>query len=91
MPSKYVLGVRLLFDPDYLFGREGDIHVWAEDRIEWERVIETLAEAGCSVAWREDYLNYNPEYPEDLYTTYGERGCTDMTALAARRGGPEPA
>ena len=91
MPSKYVLGARLLFDPDYLFGREGDIHVWAEDRIEWDRVIETLAEAGCSVAWREDYLNYNPEYPDDLYTAYSERGCTDMTALAARRGGPEPA
>jgi SAM-dependent methyltransferase len=32
MPSKYALGVRLLFDPDYLFGSEGDIHVWAEDR-----------------------------------------------------------
>lgn len=92
MPSKYVLGVRLLFDPDYLFGREGDIHVWAEDRIEWERVIEALADAGCSVAWREDYLNFNPEYPEDLYTAYSERGCSDMTALAARRdGGPGPA
>jgi ubiquinone/menaquinone biosynthesis C-methylase UbiE len=92
MPSKYVLGVRLLFDPDYLFGNEGDIHVWAEDRIEWDRVIEALEESGCSVAWREDYLNYNPDYPDDLYRAYRDRGCTDMTALAARRGGePAPA
>lgn len=92
MPSKYLLGVRLKLDPDYLFGSEGDIHVWAEDRIEWDRVIETLAEAGCSVAWREDYLNYNPEYPDDLYRAYRDRGCTDMTALAARRAGaPERA
>ena len=86
MPSKYALGVRLLLDPDWLFGREGDIHVWAEDRIEWDRVIATLQEAGCDVAWREDYLNYNPDYPDDLYESYRERGCTDMTALAARRG-----
>jgi SAM-dependent methyltransferase len=90
MPSKYVLGVRLLLDPDYLFGREGDIHVWAEDRIEWDRVIEALADAGCSVLWRDDYLNYNPDYPEDIYTAYRERGCSDMTALAARRAGPAP-
>ena len=85
MPSKYALGARLLLDPDYLFGREGDIHVWAEDRIEWDRVIEALEGAGCEVAWREDYFNYNPEYPDDLYEAYRDRGCTDMTALAARR------
>jgi SAM-dependent methyltransferase len=91
MPSKYALGVRLLFDPDYLFGREGDIHVWAEDRIEWDRVIETLEEAGCAVLWREDYFNYNPDYPDDLYEAYRDRGCTDMTALAARRAAPAPA
>jgi SAM-dependent methyltransferase len=92
MPSKYALGMRLLFDPDYLFGSEGDIHVWAEDRIEWDRVIEALRDAGCAVAWREDYLNYNPDYPDDLYEAYRERGCSDMTALAARRaGGPAPA
>jgi SAM-dependent methyltransferase len=92
MPSKYALGVRLLFDPDYLFGVEGDIHVWAEDRIEWDRIVEALEESGCAVAWREQYLNYNPEYPEDLYEAYRDRGCSDMTALAARRaGGPAPA
>jgi SAM-dependent methyltransferase len=92
MPSKYALGVRLVFDPDYLFGSEGDIHVWAEDRIEWERVIEALEASGCEVAWREDYLNYNPAYPDDLYEAYRDRGCTDMTALAARRAGaPGPA
>ena len=89
MPSKYALGVRLLFDPDYLFGIEGDIHVWAEDRIEWDRVVEALEESRCEVAWREDYLNHNPDYPEDLYEAYRDRGCSDMTALAARRaGGP---
>ena len=87
MPSKYALGVRLLFDPDYLFGIEGDIHVWAEDRIEWDRVVEALQESGCEVAWREDYLNHNPDYPEDLYEAYRDRGCSDMTALAARRAG----
>jgi SAM-dependent methyltransferase len=88
MPSKYVLGVRLLFDPDYLFGSEGDIHVWAEDRIEWDLVVGALEAAGCNVLWREDYLNWNADYPTDLYETYRERGCTDMTALTARRGGP---
>jgi SAM-dependent methyltransferase len=91
MPSKYALGVRLLFDPDYLFGREGDIHVWAEDRIEWERVVAALDAAGCAVVWRQDYLNYNPDYPDDLYGAYRDRGCTDMTALAARRAGRAPA
>jgi SAM-dependent methyltransferase len=91
IPSKYALGIRLLFDPDWLFGREGDIHVWAEDRIEWDRVTLTLEAAGCEVAWRQDYFNYNPDYPRDLYEAYRERGCTDMTALAARRVAPAPA
>jgi SAM-dependent methyltransferase len=85
MPSKYALGVRLLFDPDYLFGSEGDIHVWAEDRIEWDRVVAALEDGGCQVAWRDDYLNYHPDYPDDLYDAYRDRGCSDMTALAARR------
>ena len=92
MPSKYLLGVRLLLDPGYLFGREGDIHVWAEDHVEWDRVIAALEEVGCSVAWRDDYLGFDPGYPDDLYRAYVERGCSDMTALAARRdGGPAPA
>jgi ubiquinone/menaquinone biosynthesis C-methylase UbiE len=88
MPSKYVLGVRLLLDPDHLFGSEGDIHVWEGDRIEWDRVIGALEDGGCSVLWREDYLNFHPDYPDDLFSSYRERGCTDMTALAARRGEP---
>lgn len=86
MPAKYLLGVRLLFDPDYLFGNEGDIHVWEHDRIEWDAVIATLESSGCSVAWRADYLSYDPAYPEDLYRSYRARGCTDMTVVAARRG-----
>jgi SAM-dependent methyltransferase len=85
MPSKYALAVRLKLDPDYLFGHEGDIHVWPDDHIEWDSVIRALADAGCEVAWREDYLNYHPEYPDDLYEAYRSRGCSDMTALAARR------
>jgi hypothetical protein len=50
-------------------------------------VVEALEDAGCEVAWREDDLNHTPDYPRDLYEAYRDRGCTDMTALAARRAG----
>jgi SAM-dependent methyltransferase len=85
MPSKYVLGLRLLVDPDYLMGIEGDIHVWAEDHIAWNRIEERLGASGCEVVAREDYLNYHEGYPDDLYAAWRDSGCTDMRCLLARR------
>ena len=86
MPSKYVLGVRLLFDPDYLYGHEGDIHTWPEDHIEWDRIAERLHAAGCEVVAREDYLNFHGDYPAEIYAEWRDRGCTDMACLVARCG-----
>jgi SAM-dependent methyltransferase len=85
IPAKYVHAVRLRIDPAYFVRREGDIHVWPEDRIEWDRILDRLAQAGCRLVWRDDYLNYHAGYPDDLYAAWRDRGCTDMSCVVARR------
>jgi ubiquinone/menaquinone biosynthesis C-methylase UbiE len=84
IPGKYVLGVRLLFDPDYLFGSEGDIHVWEHDHVEWPRVQARLEQLGLEIVSVEDFLHYSSDYDDDVYERYRESGCTDMRTLVAR-------
>ncbi|HVE69378.1 MAG TPA: class I SAM-dependent methyltransferase [Solirubrobacteraceae bacterium] len=85
MPSKYALGLRLLIDPDYLYGSEGDIHVWEHDHVEWSLVRARLEAAGLEVVSVDDHLGFSAEYPEELYETYRARGTADMRTLVAQR------
>src|SRR5205823_2480921 len=39
-PSNYVHRVRRVFDPKH--ANEGDIHVWPDDHIEWDRIVATM-------------------------------------------------
>ena len=71
--------------PAWYFGREGDIHVWPEDHIEWDRVEERLAALGCDVVHRADYLHFQAGYPRELWARWRDSGATDMRALSVRR------
>ena len=73
---------RRLRDPRY--SPEGDIHVWPDDRIEWDRVLATLERLGTEVVFSEDYLVYRPHYPVALYRR-SRSSCADMRVLCARR------
>jgi ubiquinone/menaquinone biosynthesis C-methylase UbiE len=86
MPIKYYTRVRRWFDPGYPWNVEGDIHVWAEDHIEWELIEQRLGRAGCEVVAREDYLGYSSDYPDEVWERF-RSVCTNMRQMLARRAG----
>ena len=83
MPSKYVWALRQRIDPLFWLD-EADIHVWAEDHVEWAAVEDVVRDEGGEIVATEDYLVCRAEYPRDIYEAYRDR-CSDMRLLVARR------
>jgi ubiquinone/menaquinone biosynthesis C-methylase UbiE len=81
----YIHILRRLANPRYK--REGDIHVWPDDHIEWDKIEETLASHGLETVFRNDYLLYREIYDLRVYHEYRDR-CTDERALIARKKTP---
>jgi SAM-dependent methyltransferase len=86
IPGNYLHALRKLRDPQYMLRREGDIHVTADDHIEWPRIIERAEACGMSIVRSVDYLNYNAHYPVEVWERFRDRGATNMRYLVARRG-----
>jgi SAM-dependent methyltransferase len=63
---------------------EGDVHVYSDDHIEWDRLIGALGGAGAELVERIDYLHFAPGYDEIIWERYKHR-CNDVTAVIARR------
>ncbi len=76
--------LRRLVNPAHPWDVEGDIHVWAFDRIEWPRVEERLRRGGCEILRAVEYLNFSAAYAEDVWHRY-EGCCADMRLVVARR------
>ena len=66
------------------YEREGDIHVWPDDHIEWDRIASVLAESGVAVERARDYLLYRPRGGEALFNQYRDR-CADTRYVLARK------
>jgi ubiquinone/menaquinone biosynthesis C-methylase UbiE len=66
------------------YEREGDIHVWPDDHIEWSRVGAVLAEAGARIVGSPEYLYYRPRGGPALYDQFRER-CSDLQFVIARK------
>jgi SAM-dependent methyltransferase len=82
LAGAYWLALRRRRNPRYW--PEGDIHVWPDDHIEWERVREVIDGAGLEVLAIEDYLLYRRGVPAELHEQY--RPLTaDVRLLLARR------
>lgn len=81
-PSNYVHKVRRLFNPRYT--NEGDIHVFADDHIEWDRIEAVLTEAGFETVATEDYLLNRSLYRPEVYERYRDR-CTDTRMMIFRK------
>ncbi|MCL5280861.1 MAG: class I SAM-dependent methyltransferase [Planctomycetes bacterium] len=77
---KHIL--RRLADPRYK--REGDIHVWPDDHIEWDRIEQVLRAQGFEVVLEHDYLLYKAIYDLRVYHEYKDR-CADERVLIARK------
>ena len=74
--------IRRLLNPRYK--REGDIHVWPDDHIEWDKIEQLLISKGCKIVLKEDYLLYKSIYDLDVYNQYKGR-CVDQRMLIARK------
>ena len=74
--------LRRLANPRYK--REGDIHVWPDDHIEWDKIEQVLLSEGFEVVHRHDYLLYKAIYDLRVYHEYEDR-CADERVLIARK------
>lgn len=87
-PSRYWKRIRPLLqwrrwnNPRWM--PEGDLHIWPDDHIEWTRVEAVLAEAGCEVVVREQYLHFEPRYRRDVWERW-RADIGDMQLLIARK------
>lgn len=81
----YVHILRRLANPRYK--REGDIHVWPDDHIEWDKIEQILKAHDFEVVYRRDYLLFKAIYDLRVYNEYRER-CADERVLICRRNKP---
>ena len=80
-PENYINWFMLRFiNPRYR--PEGDIHVFEDDHIEWQKIAEVLTMEGANVVCEQDYLVFRQEYDEELYESHKER-TSDMHLLIA--------
>jgi ubiquinone/menaquinone biosynthesis C-methylase UbiE len=66
------------------YKREGDIHVWPDDHIEWDEVEEALRDGGARIVASREYLHYEPRGGEALYAAYKDR-CSNLRLIFARK------
>ena len=81
-PPFYVRFVRKRLNPRYR--AEGDIHVWPDDHIEWDKIEKLLTSEHFEIIVMRDYLVYDSVYRKELYDHYQDK-CSDMRVLIARK------
>ncbi len=81
-PSWWQRRIRKTLNPRY--AEEGDIHVWPDDHIEWNRIRVLLNDMNVEILREESYLLYQPHYSVDVWEDY-RHSCTDMHMLIARK------
>lgn len=82
-PTNYINWFMLRFvDPRYR--PEGDIHVFEDDHIEWEKVSSILIENGAAIVKECKYLLFREGYDPEIYDRYA-RKISDTQYLIARK------
>ena len=66
------------------YAEEGDIHIWPDDHIEWDKIEQVLLLNGMEIVEVKDYLLYQPQYSLETYNSFKDR-CTDMRYMIARK------
>ena len=78
----YIHILRRLRNPRYK--REGDIHVWPDDHVEWDKVEQIALSQGFEIVVKRDYLLCKAVYDLDVYNEFKDR-CSDERVLIARK------
>jgi len=81
-PRWYLRKWKKLKNPRYQ--EEGDIHVWPDDHIEWNRIGQIMADSHVHPVLEKDYLLYYSHYSEELYWQYAQR-CSDVHLYIGRK------
>lgn len=81
-PGTYLQKIKTFINPKYQ--EEGDIHVWEDDHIEWDKIKEVLKEGHCEIIKEEDFLSFNDVYNKDIWTEYKDK-VSDMKYVIARK------
>ena len=80
--GNYIGKLKRIFNPKY--STEGDIHVWPDDHIEWNRIDSIFLDAGMELVVSDDYLLFKGGYDKDIYNKYKDV-CTDMRCRVYRK------
>jgi len=78
----YLTRIRRLFHSRY--NPEGDIHVFADDHIEWTKIEEVLRRKHCEIILKEDYLNYSSHCPLEQFHEF-QKVCVSDRVVIARK------
>jgi ubiquinone/menaquinone biosynthesis C-methylase UbiE len=78
----YIHVIRRIVNPRYK--REGDIHVWPDDHVEWDKIERLLTSEGLDIILKQDYLLYKSPYDLDVYNEYKDK-CADERLLVAKK------
>ena len=84
-PAWIAYRLRRLRDPRATL--EGDLHVWADDHVDWDRIEERVRADGAVPVSVVDYLAYRRHYDAAVYERYAPR-CSDTRSFIARKPGP---
>jgi hypothetical protein len=67
--------IKIFINKRYI--REGDIHVWKDDHINWDKIKKIIYLNNCKIIKEEDYLMYNTLCEIEIYNAYKNK-CSDM-------------
>ena len=82
LTNYYDFFVRRFVDSKYQ--REGDIHVFEDDHVEWSQVIDSLVRAGGQIVTSKAYLLFRRNYDLSVYCKYKNK-TSDMHLLVVRK------
>lgn len=68
---------------DHRHQREGDIHVWKDDHIEWDKILK-IASKNCKIVENKDYLMYNTKAGLRAYNKYRTK-CNDTKYIILKK------
>ncbi len=64
--------------------RDGEIHIWPDDHVEWEEIKKITNDSGCEIVLERDYLMYQPKGGVEIYKKFKDK-CDDMKSIIIRK------
>lgn len=80
----FIKTVFIKFFVNKKYQREGDIHVWKDDHIEWKKIKEFIKKEKYLLFKEEDYLMYKPKGGLDMYEKYSKL-TTDTKLIVVKK------